>query len=159
MKKSTFFVTLHVVIKIRRLKRKDEKEVVKVLSETFIPFYENGKHHIPQKVKRSFKEANMNLSLGAFDGEKLVAVYLFRANNEFHSPIKGRGVEGVALGVLPKYQKQKIADQFISQVLKMNFDYWWGASNLVLKKKKFWQKYRDIYLETDTTFYSIRELS
>ena len=135
-----------------------------------------GKTHYEELKTILSKRNCLDTSLAALMGDEMVGFYilgphdmvafLFTQRNEKGMeiktdvrPYKGkRGVEGYALGVLPKYEGQGIGQMLINKSMTMGFDYIWGQQYKSLKNIQHWLKRRLLIAEHPKFYVTATEL-
>lgn len=95
------------------------------------------------------KNTDWSISFKALDGTKIVGVYALGNNqiaSEFDLPDyrERKGVEGVALAVLPEYKGTGVGRQLIEAPRKLGRDYVWGSALRALSNVQHWAKRRKI---------------
>lgn len=135
-------------------KIKDKEEIVDLLIEIFSSYYQESR----EWYKEQIKDVDYNISMAIYDNNTLIAFYLLQPNNIPFEYIKGKGLEGVALGIKKEYRGQKLSELFFNEVYLMDFDYWWGTADIVLNNLNFWLKYRTFLMEYKNHYYTYKNL-
>lgn len=125
----------------------------------------------PEGVKGYTKTvADWNLSVKAKYGDKIVGCYVFNKNpvtsyafcskEDLSRYKKMKGVQGVALAVLPEYRDLGIGKKLRRYPLEAGFDYIWGLHMKSLHNIDNWVRFgRRIICETSGMFATLMDIS
>ena len=149
------------VVNIRKLTNADIREIFENLEKIY---HKTGwsKEDIWDTI------SNAGVSNESFVAEvdgKLAGFYFIGQNQipgnieEFSYLKKMKGVEGIALGVLPEYKNMGIGKKLIDYSRNnLNADYIWGYQLKSLKNIDDWLKRRDIYYEDSDMYITFEVL-
>jgi hypothetical protein len=123
------------------------KEIVCVMSCVFYKQY-------PDKESSWYEEQIKNVDLKKsyfiYSQENLIGIYLMNEKDEPYKKMKGKGIKGECLAILPEFQRKGIFKKIYQLLQKSDYDYFWGQQNKILNNLKFWSKYRSVIYEDKT---------
>ena len=123
-----------------------------------------------EMVKEIFSElSNLNLdeelidvdwdiSIVALIKDEPIGFYLIAPKNESFGKTEGRGLQGIALGLLPRYRKYGYSKDMINYTRSLGFDYIWGEHDKRLENLDSWLKIRELLGENKESYFTVENL-
>lgn len=147
---------------IRQMNKEDLKQIIPNLAEVFHKT-KLSNIQVWQLVKDEF---NVNKSAVMLVGNNVVGFYFIGDNqipdngSETYQKLnKMNGVEGVALGILPRYKEMGLGKQLIIWSQNLPIDYIWGYQLKSLENIDDWKKRRKVYYEDDELYITYQVLN
>lgn len=148
-------------VEIRNIQEGDLKNIRKMVEQVF---HKTGMSELHLWGTMANMDTDISIVV-TVDGE-LAGFYFLaehnipKINNVDYAQFENkRGLEGIALGVFPKYKNKGVGKRLIEYTQQnMNYDYIWGMQLKSLENINDWLKRRKIYYESSHLYITYRML-
>ena len=122
--------------------------------------YQSLKPYFPKQPKEWFLQQlgqiDYSLAFGLKKEGELIGVAILKEENDPIGKLKGKGLRGDVLAILPEHQKQGVGSQIVIHIKTLfpDVNYFWGTQAHSLPNEGFWGKHSKIYHSDEKRRYS-----
>ncbi len=153
-------------MKIEKIKISDQNEIANCFENIFLgkvddvllnSFVIRNYYKLTKKKLIGFK-AIENGEIVGFSIFENYSIFDFSNDFNYINYKNKSGLMGIAMGIMPNYQRKGYGSLLINKSMKLNYDYIWGGNAKSLNNIGFWKKYRMVVGEDEKNYITLIDI-